>query len=84
MGSDADVARQTALFHFVERVHNPFFLDDRQVFGTPEAVDVEQIHLVTARGFTPMPPEEMKEFSQRMAARYKLALDRKFARHIDA
>ena len=41
-------------------------------------------NLATARNFTPMPPEEMKEFSHRMAARYKLALDRKFARHIDA
>ena len=41
-------------------------------------------NLATARNFTPMPPEEMKEFSHRMAARYKMALDRKFARHIDA
>lgn len=41
-------------------------------------------NLATARNFKPMPPEEMKEFSHRMASRYKMALDRKFARHIDA
>lgn len=38
----------------------------------------------TARNFTPMPPDEMKEFSHRTAARYKMALDRKFSAHIDA
>ena len=48
MGSDTDVARQAPLFHLVERFHHPFLLDDRQVFGTSEAVDVEQIHLVGA------------------------------------
>lgn len=37
-----------------------------------------------ARDFTPMPKEEMKQFSRQMASAYKLALDRKFAQHVDA
>ena len=41
-------------------------------------------NVTTARSFTPMPPAEMKEFSHRAAARYKMALDRKFAKHVDA
>lgn len=41
-------------------------------------------NLATARSFTPMPAKEMKEFSHRMAAKYKVALDRKFANHVDA
>ena len=41
-------------------------------------------NVATARNFTPMPPDEMKEFSHRTAARYKMALDRKFAAHMDA
>jgi hypothetical protein len=31
-----------------------------------------------------MPPAEMKNFSKRMADKYKLALDLKFRRHVDA
>ena len=42
-----------------------------------------QANLAAARSFTPMPPKEMKEFSHRMAARYKIALDRRFAAHLD-
>ena len=38
----------------------------------------------TARSFTAMPAEEMKEFSHRASARYKMALDRKFSTHVDA
>ncbi len=37
-----------------------------------------------ARDFTPMPKEEMEQFSRQMASAYKLALDRKFAQHVDA
>ena len=40
-------------------------------------------NLAAARSFTPMPPKEMKEFSRRIAARYKIALDRRFADHLD-
>ena len=42
-----------------------------------------QANLAVARSFNPMPPKEMKEFSHRMAARYKVALDRRFANHLD-
>ncbi len=41
-------------------------------------------NVATARAFTPMPADEMKEFSHRAAARYKMALDQKFATHVDA
>lgn len=41
-------------------------------------------NVATAQSFTPMPAEEMKEFSHRASARYKLALDRKFTTHVDA
>ena len=46
----------------------------------------EYLHanVATARSFSPMPPAEMKEFSRRAAARYKMALDRKFETHVDA
>jgi predicted aldo/keto reductase-like oxidoreductase len=37
-----------------------------------------------ARDFTPMPKHEMEQFSRQMAAAYKLALDHKFAHHVDA
>ena len=51
--------------------------------GVPKHEHLRE-NLATARNFTPMPHEEMKEFSHRMAARYKMALDRKFAAHVDA
>ena len=41
-------------------------------------------NVATARTFTPMSAEEMKEFSYRAASRYKMALDRKFTTHVDA
>lgn len=41
-------------------------------------------NVATARSFTPMPAAEMKDFSHRTAARYKMALDRKFETHVDA
>ena len=42
-----------------------------------------QANLAAARSFTPMPPKEMKEFSHRMSARHKIALDRRFSDHLD-
>lgn len=37
-----------------------------------------------ARDFTPMPKDEMEQFSRQMASAYKLALDHKFSQHVDA
>ena len=37
-----------------------------------------------ARDFKQMSKQEMRRFSQEMSAAYKVALDRKFASHIDA
>ena len=51
--------------------------------GVPKHAYLKE-NVATARSFTPMPPAEMKEFSHRAAARYKMALDRKFAKHVDA
>ena len=51
--------------------------------GVPKHAYLEE-NVATARSFTPMPPAEMKEFSHRAATRYKMALDRRFATHVDA
>jgi len=36
-----------------------------------------------ARNFTPMPEEEMRDFSHRIAGANKMALDLKFRDHVD-
>ncbi len=50
--------------------------------GVPKHEHLRE-NLATARSFTPMSPAEMKEFSQSMAAKHKVALDRRFADHVD-
>jgi hypothetical protein len=52
------------------------------VVGVPKHQHLRE-NLAWARNFTPMPPAEMKEFSARMSAKYKVALDRRFAKHVD-
>ena len=47
----------------------------------PEHIE-ENVRL--AKSFQPMPAAEMKELSTHLSARNKEALDRFFARHIDA
>jgi len=53
------------------------------VVGMPKLEQMRE-NAELARNFKPMPAQEMKEFSGQMAGAFKVALDRKFARHIDA
>lgn len=53
------------------------------VTGMPKLEFIQQ-NTAWARSFEPMPPAEMKDFSKRMADKYKLVLDLKFRRHVDA
>jgi uncharacterized protein len=52
------------------------------VVGMPKLDFIRQ-NAAWAMDFKPMPKSEMKEFSRRMADANKLALDRKFAHHMD-
>jgi len=52
------------------------------VVGMP-AHDMIRQNAELARNFQPMPEEEMRDFSRRMAAAHKLALDLKFCEHVD-
>ena len=52
------------------------------VVGMP-AHDMIRQNAELARNFQPMPAEEMRDFSRRMAAAHKLALDLKFREHVD-
>ena len=52
------------------------------VVGMPKLELIRQ-NAAWAMDFKPMPKSEMKEFSRRMADANKLALDRKFAHHMD-
>ncbi len=52
------------------------------VVGMP-AHDMIRQNAELARNFQPMPEEEMRDFSRRMAAAHKLALDLKFQEHVD-
>lgn len=52
------------------------------VVGVPKH-DYLRENLAWARSFTPMPPVEMKEFSEKLSAKYRVALSREFAKHVD-
>jgi len=52
------------------------------VVGVPKHKYLRE-NLAWARSFKPMPPEEMKEFSEKLSAKYRVALGRKFAKHVD-
>lgn len=51
--------------------------------GMPQLDFIRQ-NAQLARNFKPLSKQEMKDYSDRMSAVYKLALDRRFARHVDA
>jgi hypothetical protein len=53
------------------------------VVGMPKLDYIEE-NVRVAKNFKPMPPEEMKNLSNRLAAANKVALDRFFAHHADA
>jgi uncharacterized protein len=53
------------------------------VAGMPTLDFIEQ-NVATARAFKPLAKSEMQELSGRLAAKNKLALDRRFANHVDA
>lgn len=53
------------------------------VVGMPRLELIEQ-NVALARAFRPLPPEEMRSLSERLAGANKLALDLYFARHRDA
>lgn len=53
------------------------------VVGMPRLELIEQ-NAALARAFRPLPPEEMRSLSERLAGANKLALDRYFTRHQDA
>jgi aryl-alcohol dehydrogenase-like predicted oxidoreductase len=53
------------------------------VVGMPSLDFIEQ-NAAAARAFKPLDKSEMQEMSGRLAAKHKLALDRRFARHVDA
>jgi len=53
------------------------------VAGMPTLDFIEQ-NVALARAFKPLPKPEMKELSGRLAAKNKMALDRRFANHVDA
>ncbi len=52
------------------------------VIGMPKPEHLEQ-NVEIARGFQPMPAEEMRRFSDTLSAAHKVALDRFFAHHVD-
>jgi aryl-alcohol dehydrogenase-like predicted oxidoreductase len=53
------------------------------VVGMP-TLDFIEKNVQLAKAFKPLPKSEMQELSARLAAKHKMALDRRFARHIDA
>lgn len=53
------------------------------VAGMPTLEFIEQ-NVAMARAFKPLPKSEMKELSTRLATKNKMALDLRFANHIDA
>jgi len=53
------------------------------VVGMPSLDFIEQ-NVALARGFKPLPKPEMEELSGRLSAKNKMALDRRFANHVDA
>ncbi len=53
------------------------------VAGMP-TLDFIEHNVVLARGFKELGKSEMQELSTRLAAKHKLALDRRFANHVDA
>jgi hypothetical protein len=53
------------------------------VAGMPTLDFLEQ-NVALARAFKPLPKAEMRELSGRLAAKNKMALDRRFANHVDA
>jgi predicted aldo/keto reductase-like oxidoreductase len=53
------------------------------VLGMPKIENLDQ-NVAIAKGFKPMPREEMESLGREMAGKNKLALDRFFADHIDA
>ncbi|MGH9405168.1 MAG: aldo/keto reductase [Terriglobia bacterium] len=53
------------------------------VVGMPSLSMIRQ-NAAWARAFQPMPRDAMEQLSHRLAGAHKLALDRKFAQHVDA
>lgn len=53
------------------------------VVGMPKPEQIRQ-NVELARSFKPMPKGEMEDLSRRMSDAYKVALDRRFAQHLDA
>jgi hypothetical protein len=53
------------------------------VIGMPKPEHVEK-NVAVAKGFKPMPSEEMKRFSTELSAKNKMALDHFFRHHVDA
>lgn len=53
------------------------------VVGMPR-LEMLEANVQVAKDFRPMPKTEMRQFSEEMAGKNKLALDRFFANHIDA
>ena len=52
------------------------------MIGMTSIAEVEQ-NVAWASAFQPMPPNEMREFSDRLSAENKVAIDRYFANHTD-
>ena len=52
------------------------------VVGMPKIEYLEK-NVQIAKGFQPMPPDEMKQLSDQLAGAYKVAIDTHFADHID-
>jgi len=53
------------------------------VVGMP-TLDIIEQNVRLAKAFKPLPKSEMQEMSARLAAKHKMALDKRFAHHIDA
>ena len=53
------------------------------VAGMPTLDFIEQ-NVAIAKAFKPLEKSEMRELSGRLAAKHKMALDLRFARHVDA
>jgi len=53
------------------------------VAGMPSLDFIEQ-NVQLARAFKPLPKSEMQQLSGTLAPKHKMALDRRFANHIDA
>jgi aryl-alcohol dehydrogenase-like predicted oxidoreductase len=53
------------------------------VVGMPTLDFIEQ-NVQTARAFKPLPKSEMQQLSGTLAPKHKMALDRRFANHVDA